>query len=223
MWYVLCKHIIWICAEKVWERTIYMYSNNIVQLCTLTGCAALFSDSSIVFSVHIIMDRGHLDVAAPVHISLLQRPQWSVYCDVRQRKKITQCNIWSWNDKIYSWEVTLCALFSILPLWPIFMNENGGWDFTVIPSIIAVSPSPLPWFVYSNLLQNVSRPFINPTHLTWHGYFMHVIHADIRTSGRVVSYALSSTYLARACHGLKQYTKHMYWKHYLVQTNKLTG
>ena len=44
------------------------------------------------------------------------------------------------------------------------------------------SPAPLPWFVYSNLLQNVSRPFINPTHLTWHGYFMHVVPADIRTS-----------------------------------------
>ena len=44
------------------------------------------------------------------------------------------------------------------------------------------SPTPLPWFVYSNLLQNVSRPFINPTRLTWHGYFMHVVRADIRTS-----------------------------------------
>ena len=29
-----------------------------------------------------------------------------------------------------------------------------------------LSPAPLPWFVYSNLLQNVSRPFINPTHPT---------------------------------------------------------
>ena len=40
--------------------------------------------------------------------------------------------------------------------------------------------------------------------------------------------------LARACHGWnstqkpyttvhKQYTKHLYWKHYLLQTNKLTG
>ena len=58
----------------------------------------------------------------------------------------------------------------ILPLWPIFMNENRGWYFTVIPSIVAVSPSLLPWFVYSNLLQNVSRSFINPTHLTWHSY-----------------------------------------------------
>ena len=44
------------------------------------------------------------------------------------------------------------------------------------------SPTLLPWFVYSNLLQNVSRPFINPTHLMWHGYFMHVVHADIPTS-----------------------------------------
>ena len=31
----------------------------------------------------------------------------------------------------------------------------------VIPSIVDVSPSPFPWFIYSNLLQNVSRSFIN--------------------------------------------------------------
>ena len=61
------------------------------------------------------------------------------------------------------------------------------------------SPAPLPWFVYSNLLQNVSRSFINPTDLTWHGYFMHVVRADIRTSH--VSYALSSMCLACTCHG----------------------
>ena len=70
----------------------------------------------------------------------------------------------------------------ILPLWQIFVNENEGWDFTISPSVGNVSPAPLPWFVYSNLLQNVSRPFINPTHLTWHGYFMHVVRADIRAS-----------------------------------------
>ena len=29
-----------------------------------------------------------------------------------------------------------------------------------------LSTAPLPWIAYSNLLQNVSRPFINPTHLT---------------------------------------------------------
>ena len=36
------------------------------------------------------------------------------------------------------------------------------------PLSAMLSPAPLPLFVYSNLLQNVSRPFIIPTHLTWH-------------------------------------------------------
>ena len=85
------------------------------------------------------------------------------------------------NSRTY-WRKNTYTIYNLLPFWPIFMNENGGRCFMVIPSIIAVSPSPLPWFVYSNLLQNVSRSFINPTHLTWHGYFMHIVRADIRTS-----------------------------------------
>ena len=74
------------------------------------------------------------------------------------------------------------TLFTLLPLWPIFMNETSGEISRSRDLSAMFSPAPLPWFVYSNLLQNVSRPFINPTHLTWHGYFMHVVRADIRTS-----------------------------------------
>ena len=82
------------------------------------------------------------------------------------------------------------------------------------------SPAPLPWFVYSNSLQNVSRPFINLTHLTWRGYFTHVVLADIRTSHAVTL----KFYVPSLCLSwLKQYTKHLYWKHYLLQSNKLTG
>ena len=89
------------------------------------------------------------------------------------------------------------------------------------PVSAMLSPAPLPWFVYSNLLQNVSGPFINPTHLTWHGYFMHVVRADIGTSHARklrLKFYVPSWHLS----WLKQYTKHQYWKHYLVQTNKLT-
>ena len=115
-----------------------------------------------------------------------------------------------------------------LPLWPIFMNENSGWDFTILPSVSSVDSvgnvitAPLPWFVYSNLLQNVSRPFINPTHLTWRGYFMYVVRANIALyiKPHILSYAYVPSSLLS---WLKQYTKHLYWKHYLVQNNKLAG
>ena len=43
-------------------------------------------------------------------------------------------------------------------------------------------PALLPWCVYSNLLQNVSRSFINSAHLTWHGYFTHVVRENTCTS-----------------------------------------
>ena len=33
-----------------------------------------------------------------------------------------------------------------------------------------------------NLLRNVSRSFINPAHLTWCGYFTHVVRTRIHTS-----------------------------------------
>ena len=60
----------------------------------------------------------------------------------------------------------------------------AGWILRSRP-LLALSAmfslSPLPWFVYSNLLQNASIP-INPTHLTWHCYFMHIVRADIPTS-----------------------------------------
>ena len=40
-------------------------------------------------------------------------------------------------------------------------------DIATLSTLLAMfSPAQLPWFVYSNLLQNVSRPFINSTHLT---------------------------------------------------------
>ena len=54
----------------------------------------------------------------------------------------------TFNDA-FSFSVSYFMIETFLPLWPIFMNENGGWYFTVISSFVDVSPSPLPWFVYS--------------------------------------------------------------------------
>ena len=76
----------------------------------------------------------------------------------------------------------MAKLLLFLPLWPLFMNENGGYYFTATPCFVDVSLSLLPWFVYSNLLQSVSRSFINLVHFTSPGYFTRVVHADIRTS-----------------------------------------
>ena len=79
-------------------------------------------------------------------------------------------------------ELIKMVIQDFLPLWAIFMNENGGVYFTVVPSFDDVFPAPVSWFVYSNLLQKVSKSFINPAHLRWRGYFMHVVPGDIPTS-----------------------------------------
>ena len=96
-----------------------------------------------------------------------------------------------------------CTYTNFYPSGRYLWMKVAGWISRSRPPLAVsamFSPSLLPWFVHSNLLHNASRPFINPMHLTWHGYFMHVVCADIPTS-HVVSYALSSTCLARACHG----------------------
>ena len=46
------------------------------------------------------------------------------------------------------------------------MNENGEFYFAVMASLSDVFPASLPWFVYSNSLQNVNSSFINLAHVT---------------------------------------------------------
>ena len=115
------------------------------------------------------------------------------------RVRLNQCSNESdspvWGDAIKWFEQDVYILFypSDRYLWMKVAGEiSRSRPLSALSAIL--SPAPLPWFVYSNLLQNFSRPFINQTHLTWHSYFMHVVPV-------VVSYALSSTCLARACHG----------------------
>ena len=87
----------------------------------------------------------------------------------------------------------------------------------VIPSVVDVSPSSLPWFVYSNLLQNVSRSFINssaPCNMA--------VSCTLYVQTYVLATRRKSTCLTGACHGLKQYTKHLSCTPYLVQINKFS-
>ena len=102
------------------------------------------------------------------------------------------------------------------------MKTEDAYYFTITPSFVDVSPSPLPWFVYSNLLQSVSRSFINRLHLTWWGYLMCVVRADILLATRCESRLKFDVPPSHLLYELKQYTKHLSWKPYLVQANKFT-
>ena len=112
----------------------------------------------------------------------------------------------------YSPYIQHCRQSRFYPSGRYLWMKVAGWISRSRPPLALLamfSPSPLPWFVYSNLLQNASRPFINPTHLTWHGYlyaqtYVLAMHRKLRLKFYVHSSSLS---------WLKQYTKHLYWKH----------
>ena len=119
-----------------------------------------------------------------------------------------------------SQQFLISLLWNILPVWAIFMHENGGGLFhSNALSRGCFFPALLPWFVYSNLPQNVSRSFINPVHRT-------LCNAAISRMLSVRTYVLASRRKFDMPHHLpwaEQYTGHLSCEHDLVQTNKFTG